>query len=154
MPRIPRALVEEMLAHDFPEMSALVARLDEAGFRALFAKSPVKRTGRDRFVRNVLIAMGNAGDPSLAPLAPFVPTSGPTLCPKSLARASAASPSARPPERTTSAQRPSPRRRASSSSVSSTRDPRHDSLVPNTQAPRALVAVRAKRSSSGVIAYI
>jgi epoxyqueuosine reductase len=43
-----------------------LARLDDAGFRALFAKSPVKRTGRDRFVRNVLIAIGNSGDASLA----------------------------------------------------------------------------------------
>jgi epoxyqueuosine reductase len=43
-----------------------LARLDDAGFRALFRKSPVKRTGRDRFVRNVLIAIGNSGDASLA----------------------------------------------------------------------------------------
>src|SRR5262245_3053941 len=43
-----------------------LARLDDAAFRALFAKSPVKRTGRDRFVRNVLIAIGNSGDASLA----------------------------------------------------------------------------------------
>jgi epoxyqueuosine reductase len=43
-----------------------LARLDDAGFRALFAKSPVKRTGRIRFVRNVLIAIGNSGDPALA----------------------------------------------------------------------------------------
>ena len=35
-------------------------------FRALFAKSPVKRIGRDRFVRNVLIAIGNSGDAALA----------------------------------------------------------------------------------------
>ena len=35
-------------------------------FRALFSKSPVKRIGRDRFVRNVLIAIGNADDASLA----------------------------------------------------------------------------------------
>jgi epoxyqueuosine reductase len=46
---------------------AELARLDDAAFRALFAKSPVKRIGRDRFVRNVLIAIGNADDPSLAP---------------------------------------------------------------------------------------
>jgi len=46
-----------------------LARLDDAGFRALFAKSPVKRTGRDRFLRNVLIAIGNSGDPALAPAA-------------------------------------------------------------------------------------
>jgi epoxyqueuosine reductase len=45
---------------------AELARLDDAAFRKLFAKSPVKRTGRDRFVRNVLIAIGNSGDAALA----------------------------------------------------------------------------------------
>ena len=45
---------------------AELARLDDAAFRALFAKSPVKRIGRDRFIRNVLIAIGNSGDASLA----------------------------------------------------------------------------------------
>jgi epoxyqueuosine reductase len=44
-----------------------LARLDDAGFRALFAKTAIKRTGRDRFVRNVLIAIGNSGDVALAP---------------------------------------------------------------------------------------
>src|SRR5207248_4722679 len=48
-----------------PKLSEL-ARLDDAAFRRLFAKSPVKRTGRDRFVRNVLIAIGNSGDVALA----------------------------------------------------------------------------------------
>ncbi|MGH6768718.1 MAG: tRNA epoxyqueuosine(34) reductase QueG [Xanthobacteraceae bacterium] len=48
-----------------PRLAAL-ARLDDPAFRALFAKSPVKRTGRDRFVRNVLIAIGNSGDIALA----------------------------------------------------------------------------------------
>ena len=43
-----------------PSLAELV-RLDDAAFRALFAKSPVKRIGRDRFVRNVLIAIGNSG---------------------------------------------------------------------------------------------
>jgi epoxyqueuosine reductase len=43
-----------------------LARLDQAAFRTLFAKSPVKRTGRDRFVRNVLTAIGNSEDPALA----------------------------------------------------------------------------------------
>jgi epoxyqueuosine reductase len=43
-----------------------LARLDDAAFRALFAKNPVKRIGRDRFVRNVLYAIGNSGDPALA----------------------------------------------------------------------------------------
>ena len=45
---------------------AELARLDDAAFRALFAKSPVKRTGRDRFMRNVLIAIGNSGERALA----------------------------------------------------------------------------------------
>jgi epoxyqueuosine reductase len=43
-----------------------LAQLDDAAFRALFAKSPVKRVGRTRFVRNVLIAIGNSGAPALA----------------------------------------------------------------------------------------
>ncbi len=38
-----------------------LARLDDAGFRALFAGSPVKRMGRNRFVRNVAVAVGNSG---------------------------------------------------------------------------------------------
>jgi epoxyqueuosine reductase len=42
-----------------------LAALDDAAFRALFAKSPVKRIGRDRLVRNVLYAVGNSGDPAL-----------------------------------------------------------------------------------------
>jgi epoxyqueuosine reductase len=42
-----------------------LARLDDAAFRALFARSPVKRIGRDRFIRNVLYAIGNSGDPEL-----------------------------------------------------------------------------------------
>ncbi len=45
---------------------AELVRLDDAAFRALFAKSAVKRVGRARFVRNVLIAIGNSGDASLA----------------------------------------------------------------------------------------
>lgn len=53
-----------------PELSAPrlaeLAQLDDASFRALFAKTPVKRIGRNRFIRNVLNAMGNAGDASLA----------------------------------------------------------------------------------------
>jgi len=40
--------------------------LDDPSFRALFTKSPIKRIGRDRFIRNVLHAAGNSGDPSLA----------------------------------------------------------------------------------------
>jgi epoxyqueuosine reductase len=49
-----------------PKLAEL-ARLDDAQFRMLFSKSGVKRTGRDRFVRNVLIAIGNSGDLALAP---------------------------------------------------------------------------------------
>jgi epoxyqueuosine reductase len=44
-----------------------LARLDDPTFRAMFSKSPVKRIGRDRFVRNVLYAIGNAGEPRLLP---------------------------------------------------------------------------------------
>jgi epoxyqueuosine reductase len=51
-----------------PQLSELV-RLDDAGFRALFAGSPVKRLGHARFIRNVLIAVGNSADRSLLPLA-------------------------------------------------------------------------------------
>ena len=43
-----------------------LAGLDDAAFRARFTKSPVKRIGRDRFVRNVLIAIGNSSDGALA----------------------------------------------------------------------------------------
>ena len=49
-----------------PELAHL-AGLDDAAFRALFTKSPIKRTGRDRFVRNVLIAIGNSGQAELLP---------------------------------------------------------------------------------------
>jgi epoxyqueuosine reductase len=44
-----------------------LAKLSDADFRALFRGSPIKRIGRDRFVRNVLIAIGNSGDAALAP---------------------------------------------------------------------------------------
>ena len=47
-----------------PPLSDLLA-LDDAAFRALFTKSPIKRIGRDRFIRNVLHAAGNSGDHSL-----------------------------------------------------------------------------------------
>jgi epoxyqueuosine reductase len=43
-----------------------LVRLDDAAFRELFRGSPIKRTGRDRFVRNVLIAIGNSRDTSFA----------------------------------------------------------------------------------------
>ncbi len=47
-----------------PRLAELAA-LDNAAFRKRFSGSPVKRTGRDRFLRNVMIAIGNSGDPSL-----------------------------------------------------------------------------------------
>jgi epoxyqueuosine reductase len=51
-----------------PRLSDL-ASLDDAEFRALFRGSPIKRIGRDRFIRNVLIAIGNSDDASLTPMA-------------------------------------------------------------------------------------
>ena len=48
-----------------PRLADLLA-LDDAGFRALFSGSPIKRIGRNRFVRNCLIAAGNSGDAALA----------------------------------------------------------------------------------------
>ncbi|MEK6747389.1 MAG: tRNA epoxyqueuosine(34) reductase QueG [Pseudomonadota bacterium] len=56
----PRAELQSPLLKD-------LVVLDDAAFRSLFRKSPVKRIGRDRFVRNVLIAIGNSGDASLLP---------------------------------------------------------------------------------------
>jgi epoxyqueuosine reductase len=53
---------DELMA---PKLAEL-AMLDDAAFRALFRGTPIKRIGRDRFVRNVLIAIGNSGEPSLA----------------------------------------------------------------------------------------
>ncbi|MEM6648953.1 MAG: tRNA epoxyqueuosine(34) reductase QueG [Pseudomonadota bacterium] len=45
-----------------------LAQLDDQAFRTLFRKSPVKRIGRDRFIRNVMIAIGNSGDSALLPI--------------------------------------------------------------------------------------
>jgi len=55
-------------ALDAPSLASLAA-LDDTAFRALFAGTPIKRTGRDRFLRNVLIAIGNSGEASLVPAA-------------------------------------------------------------------------------------
>ncbi|WP_375589919.1 tRNA epoxyqueuosine(34) reductase QueG [Hoeflea alexandrii] len=49
-----------------PPLSGFLA-MDDAAFRAFFSGSPVKRIGRDRFLRNVLVAVGNSGEPDLAP---------------------------------------------------------------------------------------
>ncbi len=60
--------IEEFLPRsglDAPRLTELAA-LDDAAFRRLFSGSPIKRTGRDRFVRNVLIAIGNGADPAHA----------------------------------------------------------------------------------------
>ena len=48
---------------------AKLSQLTDIQFRAMFAGSPIKRIGRNRFVRNVLIAIGNSMDPSLLPIA-------------------------------------------------------------------------------------
>ncbi len=59
----------EMAFHPRPELKgpllAELAALDDAAFRQVFTASPVKRIGRDRFVRNVMIAIGNSGDHEL-----------------------------------------------------------------------------------------
>jgi len=47
---------------------AELARLDDASFRSLFAGGPIKRAGRARFIRNVMIAIGNSNNPALAGL--------------------------------------------------------------------------------------
>ena len=51
-----------------PRLADLVS-LDDKAFRTLFSGSPIKRLGRDRFVRNVLIAIGNCGDAKVWPAA-------------------------------------------------------------------------------------
>ncbi len=53
---------DDLLAPDL----AILAQLDDAGFRKLFSGSPVKRIGRDRFIRNVLIAIGNSAELKLS----------------------------------------------------------------------------------------
>ena len=56
------------LRSDLKDLSLVtLSRLDDAAFRTLFAGTPIKRTGRDRFLRNVLIAMGNSGQPEMSP---------------------------------------------------------------------------------------
>ncbi len=63
-------VANESAYHPRKELEAPLLRelvlLDDTAFRDYFRKSPVKRIGRDRFVRNVLIAIGNSGDRSLA----------------------------------------------------------------------------------------
>jgi epoxyqueuosine reductase len=57
------ALRDDLASADLAELAAL----DDAAFRARFAGTPVKRAGRARFLRNVLVAIGNSGDADLAP---------------------------------------------------------------------------------------
>jgi epoxyqueuosine reductase len=56
----PRIELQAPLLQDF-------VGLDDEGFRAVFSGSPIKRIGRDRFIRNVVIAIGNSGLSSLIP---------------------------------------------------------------------------------------
>lgn len=66
----------DLLAPDL----AMLAGLDDAGFRMMFAGSPVKRTGRARFLRNVAYAIGNSGNRALAAaLTPLTTDSDPVL---------------------------------------------------------------------------
>ena len=69
--KFARAARELAFAHR-PELVAPplaeLAALDDTAFRRFFSGSPVKRIGRDRFVRNVLVAIGNSGDPGLLPV--------------------------------------------------------------------------------------
>ena len=55
----------DLMAPDLAEL----ARLDDAGFRVKFSGSPIKRVGRNRFVRNVMVAIGNSNDTDLVPVA-------------------------------------------------------------------------------------
>jgi epoxyqueuosine reductase len=59
----------KLMARDDLQAPALrdLLHLDDAAFRKLFAGSPVKRTGRNRFIRNCLIAAGNSGNAELMP---------------------------------------------------------------------------------------
>ncbi len=62
------AKLQALPEREAPRLAELAA-LDDAGFRAAFSGSPIKRIGRDRFVRNVAVAIGNSADPSLRPSA-------------------------------------------------------------------------------------
>ncbi len=67
---------DDLLAPPLAELAAL----DDAGFRARFSGSPIKRIGRDRFVRNVAYAIGNSGDPHLiAAVSPLVDDPDPAV---------------------------------------------------------------------------
>jgi epoxyqueuosine reductase len=62
-----------------PRLAELV-QLNDPGFRALFAGSPIKRIGRDRFIRNILIGLGNTGEPRHGALvAPLIEDAAPLV---------------------------------------------------------------------------
>lgn len=61
---VHKALAQRLELSELP-LAQLLA-LDDIAFRALFAGTPIKRTGRDRFVRNAAVAAGNSGDKGLA----------------------------------------------------------------------------------------
>ena len=65
--RSAEAKLSEPDGYEAPPLADL-ADLDDAGFRRRFSGSPVKRIGRDRFVRNVMIAIGNSRDPAFRPV--------------------------------------------------------------------------------------
>ena len=66
----------DLMAPDLGEL----AMLDDAAFRAKFSGSPIKRVGRNRFVRNVLYAIGNSQRPDLLPIAQgLIDDSDPTV---------------------------------------------------------------------------
>jgi epoxyqueuosine reductase len=62
-----------------PKLADLLA-LDDAAFREMFAGSPIKRIGRNRMIRNCLIAAGNSGDPALrAAIEPHLADTDPVI---------------------------------------------------------------------------
>ena len=65
--RASEAKLQARPASTLPPLAELLA-LDDSGFRARFAGTPVRRAGYGRFMRNVLVAAGNSGDPTLAKL--------------------------------------------------------------------------------------
>ena len=69
LPGLYRRFLAGQMTAESRIIGAARAAMDDAGFRARFAGSPIKRIGRNRFVRNVLYAIGNAARPDLAPYA-------------------------------------------------------------------------------------
>jgi epoxyqueuosine reductase len=73
-----KALAQRLELSELPLADLLV--LDDTAFRALFSGTPIKRTGRDRFVRNAAIAAGNSSDASLvAPLVELLNDASPLV---------------------------------------------------------------------------